>query len=702
MTFFRPNTPEEQTSHSPRHTWRVFFLLLLIAVLAAGCFDKRPVSTTIPRAGAPRKAALMADAEWAWKSGNTIRSEILYRRLLELKELTPGESGAAWERFTRSALANRHYHLAMEALARWEKTVPQASQSEAWGDTLIQVVKAIGSSTDTEKQLRNIVADAKIPPSLRTRAGLILADWRWRAGERGPALAELANLYAGLDSSRHKAGMERELAREIQNLDTETLDELALGAPEVESPPFPFTILALEQARRLAATDGAWPLAWHIFRRLMQEKQMAAPELVRSLLGSLEAEKGQPIQGLALALPLTGPFSSVGWKVLRGAGVAQWELAQTGMNLTVEVVNTDSPDWVARIAKLPSSLSLVGGPLRVQAFKQAAAGGLTADRAFFAFLPGLGEAEEGRNAWRFFPSPKDQINILLDNMTLEYGIYSPSVFYPEEPFGVRMSQLFHEEAALRGIEIPANATAAYPPKKPQAWGKSIARLLGVEKNPDDEDPMPPKPEFQAVFLPDGWSQAQMAVPHFFFYQEDRLLFMGSSLWGQGLSKKEEIDTQYFRLAIFPGAWWDKNDTPAAVSLRNSLQAEGLEEPDFWTGLGYDFVRFASAVGSLPTGWNPESLNKRIQTAMSMDWSIAPISWDPNGIASEELFLFRPTSKGMTPVQPELIRGRLDQAKRLHERRIQSLLDKKEAKLEAEKLKKMESQEIIKMLKESDP
>ena len=267
---------------------------------------------------------------------------------------------------------------------------------------------------------------------------------------------------------------------------------------------------------------------------------------------------------------------------------------------------------------------------------------------------------------------------------------------------MRMSQLFHQEAASRGIEIPANATAAYPPRKPQAWGKSIAGLLGVENTQDGEDPMPPKPEFQAIFLPDGWSQAQMAVPHFFFYQEDRLLFMGSSLWGQGLSQKGDVDTQYFQLAIFPGAWWDKNDSPAADSLRNSLQAEGLEAPDFWTGLGYDFVRFASAVGPLPTSWNPEFLNDRIHAAMAMDWSIAPISWDKNGVASENLFLFRPTSEGMTPVRPDLIRGRLDQARRLHERRIQSILDKKKAELEAEKLKRMESREIIKTLEESDP
>ena len=132
----------------------------------------------------------MADAEWAWKSGNTIRSEILYRRLLGIKGLTPGESGAAWERFTRSALANRHYHLALEALSRWEKTVPQASQSEAWGDALIQVVKAVGSSKDTKKQLRGIVADAETPPLPAHQGGfnpgrLALARRRTRPGPGG-------------------------------------------------------------------------------------------------------------------------------------------------------------------------------------------------------------------------------------------------------------------------------------------------------------------------------------------------------------------------------------------------------------------------------------------------------------------------------------------------------------------------------------
>ncbi|MDE7370346.1 MAG: hypothetical protein K2N07_01100, partial [Desulfovibrio sp.] len=116
---------------------------------------------------------------------------------------------------------------------------------------------------------------------------------------------------------------------------------------------------------------------------------------------------------VVLALPASGPYAAIATKIKRGAEAARQELTGAGATLRLETVNTEAPDWLTTLAALPASCAVVGGPLRDAAYEQAQKAGALEQRAFFAFVPNLKAGEEGARAWRFFPSPQDQVDALV-------------------------------------------------------------------------------------------------------------------------------------------------------------------------------------------------------------------------------------------------------------------------------------------------
>lgn len=666
----------------------LFAVLLLLAVLSglAGCGQKQVISPTVTpgQVSADARRSLSLDADRAWQARDFERSEILYRRLLDIENLSEADTAIAWERFSLSALSNGHNHLALDALPRWAAAAPSARHSATWQDAYITAIRGLGDSIVARDRLSALYSAPDTPWALRGRSGMLLSGFLWREGRLEEALTILSAVYgqaepssneppSTIDSRAYRAGLEAGLLLQAEGLDRDTLDTLLDMTPEGGENSYPYSILAYEYARRLARTEEGWPQAWQIITRLLAENAFTAPAEVSEYLNALEAEMGQPVQAVALALPLSGPYASIGWKVLRGAGAAQWVLAQQGMSLDVRVINTAAEGWEQQLEALPPSIRVVGGPLRRDVFEKIHAAGHTTHRAWFTFLASLDSAEEGREAWRFFPSARDQVRSVISAAIEDFGVTEFGVLSPDESYGHRMASLFNEEVWTSGASV--SGSALYQPSDVQGWGRVVAQMLNVPARKSEDDELPPETPFQAVFLPDGWKQARMLVPQFFFYQEDRLIFLGTSLWSQGVGGLTPIEMQNFRFAIFPTPWWEGSDAPAASDLRNALASEGLADADFWTALGYDFVRCGSLLGSLPSSWTAEDVNRRLVDLHAMQWSMAPIHWNTAGKASQSLFLFRPDRDGMTPVDRERLAERNARIREMHERRVESLKEK---------------------------
>ena len=119
---------------------------------------------------------------------------------------------------------------------------------------------------------------------------------------------------------------------------------------------------------------------------------------------------------------------------------------------------------------------------------------------------------------------------------------------------------------------------------------------------------------------------------------DRLVLLGTTLWEQSLTGKTVPHAESYALAVFPGAW-------NALQAPRALQVPGT---DFWTALGYDYARFAAALG-LESRPEAAQVTARARRAAQMIWGMAPVSWDAKGVAHQKLFIFGVTAQGMTPV-----------------------------------------------------
>lgn len=605
---------------------------LLVAVLAS--FGTLATGCGMPRSAQfesePRtedKAVLRRQADDAWRDKRYAESERLYRKIIDAPGSTLDERAKAWERYALSALENGHAQLALDAMPKWLAVAPQATGTKIWQDAYLRAIKAMPDAVTRDALLNAIATDTSRPWRMRAGASICLATLNLAKGDVHGPLATLAAVrnQASTQGRQGLADVEELLFKELQPVSVENLDALSLLIPETQRNVFPHTVVQLEKARRLLNAKNT-SQAQAILNGL--KPLIANKELLAALLGTKDVAPSS--LSVALLLPLTGSYGEIGSKIVRGAGAAQAELSQTGLSIDVQVVNTETPDWQHNVRNLPPSVAVVGGPLHVNIFKELAANRLTEGRAFFTFLTGLGEAAEGKQAWRFFASPQDQARVLAETAG-RYGVQNVSILYPQENYGQLMAQLIEKEAASRGLSIVSKV--AYPINDNKSWAELAARAgRGVS----------------AVFMPGDWAHAEALAPYIISNGGENTLMLGTAIWAQTIARKKYVELPTFSHAVFPGAWYQDNPAPAAQRLKAKMAAEGLSEPDYWVGLGYDFVRFAAQLGPLPPNVSPAALNERVRQAQSaMEWATAPLSWDSQGQAHEQLFMFKPTENGYT-------------------------------------------------------
>ncbi|MBE6442458.1 MAG: hypothetical protein E7022_09150 [Desulfovibrio desulfuricans] len=357
-------------------------------------------------------------------------------------------------------------------------------------------------------------------------------------------------------------------------------------------------------------------------------------------LGQQAPRQDQPKSAAAsgpcvvLALPSSGHYAAIAGKIGKGARTAQSEMALNGVKLRLETINSEAPDWLQKLDALPQECAVVGGPLQGRRYAQARTAGSLEKRAFFAFVPSLEQGDEGARAWRFFPSPQDQVDALIGFATDGLNIRTYGAFYPADAYGARMAALMEQRLAARNMVLQK---ASYNPGDQTSWSAAVAPLINA-RTPEGGTAPVPQTSFEALFLPDSWKNMQMLTTSLLYNGEDRLVLLGTTLWEQSLSGKSVAHAEKYALAVFPGAW---NPAQAPKPLR-------VPGTDFWTALGYDFARFGASMALTARPDNRQVL-AAAQRASRMLWGMAPISWDSAGVAHQKLFVFGVTPSGMSPV-----------------------------------------------------
>jgi hypothetical protein len=619
--------------------------LVVWSCLLAGC-AQLPLQQA-PESG-PRRELQVADR--ALQQGQTGRAEELYSQLVQNEGLSRGLRIQAWQGLAAAANSNAHWELAELAMEQWAALDPDQRRSWEWQAGYMQVLRA-RNPQDWLRHAESVIRTSRIPWSVKLQTALEVGRESIHSGRSGQAWPLFVSLYAQARTQEQKQDLEQRFLDLLQGLDKSAWDAVSQTPPKEESP-----IKALVQWRQALRTLdqdlGRWPRVRAELTRILKQTQLATEDNLASVLAELREQYGLPTPAVALCCPLDGGYSSMGWKIAVGAAVAQWQLLGSGIDLQLTIINSQSGDWMKRIADLPSECRLVGGPLKKEKWVQLVEGSQTGERTFFPFRADLKPGTEGKDGFRFFPGTEDQIRPLVEVMQSEFGISRFAVMAPRSGYGQRLSSTFARFAQNRGAEV--QELKMYSPRAPETWKQEVEDLLkGAQAGGSTQS----GPSFRAVFIPDSFSQAQMLIPEFFYFDQRDLFFLGPTLWSQGVQDVSELDRKYFRLAVMTSPWIADSTAPGAQKLRQGLEEMNERDPDFWVALGYDFVRLASRVLLKSEGAPDEDMAAVLHSVQDFSWSMAPMSWDAQGHARQDLFVVQPGPDGLKPLKAEELKRR---------------------------------------------
>ncbi len=642
----------------------ILILLLLIPVFfVGGCIEKKRLPPIPPPPTEETVQGLLLQADAAWQARDYRRSRQFYDVLVS-EPLDHRQLNLAWERLAISSLQTQDSVRAQDALIRWALLDPKLRMEWFWHEYRVLALLGQDKEDQAEDYLLQILRQPESPWSLRSSAGVRLSEMYRQRRDYDPLRPLFADLHAAAPDAQAKAELERVVVQIVREIPDASLQQLVVRVPSAESAAFPNSVFAWEQRRREARQrPGEWPETWAAMQRLLQQGEWADSRPFVEDLDELQEHFGTPGICVGLLLPLDGPLAETGWKVLRGAEAGRAALEKNGYPVRLEIANSHAPDILETLAAMAPECRVIGGPIQRDAWDRLHGANLSSQRRFFTFMPTMGQAAEGQQAWRFFAGPHDQVRTLADLALRQMGIPSLAVLFPQDRFGEHMGEMFTRKVIRMGGQITGQQS--YQPGQHEEWGEAVASLLGVpaqQRRGRQEEAVLPRPPFQAVFIPDSLSDAEVLLPQFYYYDEPRLLILGPELWSQAwLQRPRHTELQYFRLAAMPGAWWPDNPTPAARALTEVAHASE-QTPDFWMALGYDFIRFATRISQTAQTSSPDRLNAHLAAFTDFDWSMAPLSWNDQGQARQDLFLFQPTSQGLNLIDPMALRNQLDRVR----------------------------------------
>ncbi len=498
----------------------------------------------------------------------------------------------------------------------------------------------------------------------------------------------LTRLYNSASYDK-KVQMEKVLLNEAQAVPTSFLYKVADSLLKEQEKVYPYNVLMWEASKQNLMTTSA-----DIFRRVNVQnnfadyttfdlRRTASSSAFGENLGTIVINPNPQFEPtcVTLALPMSGNYASVSRQIVSGAQTAQKSMQARNIPIVINIIDTEDATWIEKINNLPAICSVVGGPLRFEVVDTALDAGLLKNRAFFTFLPQLPSNTsavinaladisendsntrrnknttprftEGKNVWRFFTSPQDQINAILSVAKSSFNVEEFASVYPSGQYGEAMSTLFTEIAGEHGIYVNQ---VPYDSASSRWWSETLGDFLGAVTPVGGGLPKV-NSTIDSVFFIDTWESMQLLAPMLHYQGAVHIPFFGTNLWGQGITSSKNPMT-YLDLAIFPGAWNNSSQTYGALKLKKDLSAQRQQATE-WSALGFDFVQMVSALDYNIEYLDVKLLNQKLNLLPAIAWSGAPFIWDENGIVERNLFVFQPSERGVKNLNTDELATRHD-------------------------------------------
>ncbi len=623
-------------------------VLLILIILTYACAPKKeiPLSPEVP---------LLAQGQRALEHKDYKRAFDLYMKAYSQGLIPENKKTFYLREMILCGEELGYFKEVGRLLGEWKKLSPSAPTT--WDYTILYLpyllsTKGKGPTLD---YVISLCRRADISLKIKEGAAFWLLNKYFQDNSIGEATRPFSELYKNL-SEEEKKKLEKDLLEFLTSTRTKLppTEEWKTLREDV----FPENLIKWAYLiKKVEKEEIAWPLAYEKLCKILHS-DLLIKKILRKQLSSLTQKLGVPVVKMALVLPLGGAYKDISWKIVEGVEAALYEWQKTGIKAQVSIINSLSSMWIKKLKEVLKDSFIVGGPIREEAWKKIKEQGLDKEGAFFLFRSDIPLAQEGIDAFRFFPSHRDQISAVVDFLMKNFNISTYGILYPRGEYGRTLAEEFWSYVTHKGGKI--TALSWYKPNNPSGWQKRVEDFLQVppdifdSKNKTKIENFVPSLDFNAVFLPDSFENIQILVPNFFYFNSYKLFFLGTTLWSNGNFDLTGMDKRLFRLAIFPSPWLnDPQNNPYLLTLKKEVYFLSKDRVSLWNSLGYDFFRFSMEL--LYRRVKDKAEVRELLPEIDIPWTLAPIRWNKDGIAREQMYLLQPLKQGGVEVDVEKLK-----------------------------------------------
>ena len=340
-------------------------------------------------------------------------------------------------------------------------------------------------------------------------------------------------------------------------------------------------------------------------------------------MDQIEARRRVDSETIGAILPLTGKYSAMGYKTLRGLQLGLGVYGPDKSSLRLAIIDEEgNPDaarrGVERLVAEDHVLAIVGSLLS----KTAVAVASKSDEMgvpSIALSQKAGLTDVGPMVFRNSMTSEMQVRQLVRSAMEDLGLRRFAILYPNDPYGIEYANLFWDEVLARGGTI--TGAQSYAPNDTD-FASPIQRLVGTyyyedradeyrtllkewqkkqksvnTRNGPPEDLLPPVIDFQAIFIPDSIKALGQISPMLAVHDITDVRLLGTNLWNtEGFSKRAD---RFADGSLFVDSFIASDDSFKKTKFFRDFKTAFNEEPGLFEAIGYDaglMIRQALASG----------------------------------------------------------------------------------------------------------
>lgn len=372
----------------------------------------------------------------------------------------------------------------------------------------------------------------------------------------------------------------------------------------------------------------------------------SANRLLTELGGAVDTAGSSSGIKVGVLLPLSGPQATFGEAVLRGirCGAGQMNGCAVGQN-KIELVVKDSGSDPEAIVGLVNQLEEEGaeaivGPMSATLAQKAAERAGQSKIVLFPITQKSGIMQAGEYIFQL-GFPTDVQTQALVKEALSHGLKRLAVFYPQNPYGQEMADLFTKEVAAQGGKLIVSQ--GYNPD-----GANMMEAIRGMKMHITHFSQTNGPNFDALFIPDTYARINAIALQLQEGGIEGIPLIGPNTWDDaklGTEFLEKFPNSFFVDLFFAGA-----QTKASLQFINAYQTSAGAAPTNLEALGYDAIGFLRQAMATAGAFKGPKIKDALLSITSLEGATGITSFvAAQGPVIKPVFL-KPTESGIAEVK----------------------------------------------------